>query len=471
MTSLYTSTPTDLLVSQIALQITRSVYPEHLGAVVGRTVSDTVAESNLRAINAAIRLAQAQRVPLRFSGGTYRIKGGSVDFKVLAGAGRNGGLQVRGGGKNGAPGLDNNATVILQATDNIPIVEFAGYLDVDGLAAVYENQQSRSDRGAVAYAFHNVSRCRFTNLTAWQAHTSFGIPQTGASGLNYNTIFNAYFQGLESWKASHTHFDLRNYNGGGTNAEFYNLYANGGGSLDFSVAGQSADYVVRGANWSGYKFGTISVDGLIINANGWHVTNGAFEHGPIRFEACTYRGDNDGLLWFNGSSAQIDMSSLELTNSRFLRADLPTGAYLLRLNAVRTTFSLRSIRMNDDCAITTPMMRPLVLSVGSSSDSDVRIGRIDAPAGLALTWSDSSAEDPPASVTEFNGMFVNPRWIQARSTMPSIVGYAVSAPTTGTWSRGSILYNTAPRPGGHVGWICISAGRPGTWKPFGTIAP
>ena len=49
--------------------------------------------------------------------------------------------------------------------------------------------------------------------------------------------------------------------------------------------------------------------------------------------------------------------------------------------------------------------------------------------------------------------------------------YGPSIPAAGTWGVGDIAYNTAPTAGGFVGWVCVTAGTPGTWKGFGTIAP
>lgn len=46
---------------------------------------------------------------------------------------------------------------------------------------------------------------------------------------------------------------------------------------------------------------------------------------------------------------------------------------------------------------------------------------------------------------------------------------STAAPTTGKWERGAIVYNQNPNAGGALGWICVSAGEPGTWKKFGTI--
>lgn len=47
---------------------------------------------------------------------------------------------------------------------------------------------------------------------------------------------------------------------------------------------------------------------------------------------------------------------------------------------------------------------------------------------------------------------------------------AAAAPTTGTWARGDIVYNNAPSAAGTIGWVCVAAGTPGTWKAWGTIA-
>jgi len=46
-----------------------------------------------------------------------------------------------------------------------------------------------------------------------------------------------------------------------------------------------------------------------------------------------------------------------------------------------------------------------------------------------------------------------------------------AAPTTRTWAVGDKVYNLAPTAGGFIGWVCVAAGTPGTWKTFGAISP
>ncbi len=48
--------------------------------------------------------------------------------------------------------------------------------------------------------------------------------------------------------------------------------------------------------------------------------------------------------------------------------------------------------------------------------------------------------------------------------------WAGSAPTTGAHLVGAIVNNTTPTAGGNIGWVCTTAGTPGTWKTFGAIS-
>lgn len=48
---------------------------------------------------------------------------------------------------------------------------------------------------------------------------------------------------------------------------------------------------------------------------------------------------------------------------------------------------------------------------------------------------------------------------------------AAAAPVSGTHIVGDIVWDNAPTAGGTIGWVCTTAGTPGTWKTFGDIAP
>lgn len=76
--------------------------------------------------------------------------------------------------------------------------------------------------------------------------------------------------------------------------------------------------------------------------------------------------------------------------------------------------------------------------------------------------------------------------IQSRSVPDGSIGFPVgvylgstavrvttgtAAPTTGTWARGDKVINSTPSAGGFAGWVCVTAGTPGTWKGYGAIEP
>jgi hypothetical protein len=48
--------------------------------------------------------------------------------------------------------------------------------------------------------------------------------------------------------------------------------------------------------------------------------------------------------------------------------------------------------------------------------------------------------------------------------------YGTAAPTTGAHIVGEVVWNSAPAASGTIGWVCTTAGTPGTWKTFGAIS-
>lgn len=58
-------------------------------------------------------------------------------------------------------------------------------------------------------------------------------------------------------------------------------------------------------------------------------------------------------------------------------------------------------------------------------------------------------------------------WVDAMGNTPS--AKRTSAPTTGAWKIGDIVYNSNPSVGSYVGWVCVSDGEPGVWYGFGKI--
>jgi hypothetical protein len=43
-------------------------------------------------------------------------------------------------------------------------------------------------------------------------------------------------------------------------------------------------------------------------------------------------------------------------------------------------------------------------------------------------------------------------------------------PNTGNFNIGDVVWNSNPKSGDYIGWVCIQGGTPGQWTPFGLIA-
>ena len=50
------------------------------------------------------------------------------------------------------------------------------------------------------------------------------------------------------------------------------------------------------------------------------------------------------------------------------------------------------------------------------------------------------------------------------------IAHASAPPQEGVWQAGDQVLNREPKAGGYVGWVCVTAGSPGEWRPFGLIA-
>lgn len=52
----------------------------------------------------------------------------------------------------------------------------------------------------------------------------------------------------------------------------------------------------------------------------------------------------------------------------------------------------------------------------------------------------------------------------------NVITFSAAAPTAGAWARGDICWNNAPAAAGVPGWVCVTAGTPGTWKAMAAVA-
>lgn len=79
-------------------------------------------------------------------------------------------------------------------------------------------------------------------------------------------------------------------------------------------------------------------------------------------------------------------------------------------------------------------------------------------------------EDYPLFFADLDDGLGNTEYFELGVARKRKIRYNYSAaPTTGTWKVADTVYNNAPAAGGYIGWVCVTAGSPGTWKGFGLI--
>lgn len=60
--------------------------------------------------------------------------------------------------------------------------------------------------------------------------------------------------------------------------------------------------------------------------------------------------------------------------------------------------------------------------------------------------------------------------IPTNPPLPAI-NYASAPPTDGYWAQGQVIINNQPAAGAAIGWVCTTAGTPGTWVALGFATP
>lgn len=84
------------------------------------------------------------------------------------------------------------------------------------------------------------------------------------------------------------------------------------------------------------------------------------------------------------------------------------------------------------------------------------------------TPADKIVSAPKQGVVSFSNYNASGAMVDYENLV--VINRASAAPVSGTYAVGSIVYNSAPTAGGFIGWVCVTAGTPGTWKTFGAIS-
>lgn len=144
------------------------------------------------------------------------------------------------------------------------------------------------------------------------------------------------------------------------------------------------------------------------------------------------------------------------------------------LNQLGETVNLKTTVANESTVYVVYRLRPQT----ASKYWRVMIGRaanlyLDESAAAYTNWSgDWLAEFQTDGATAITNLVQNPRLAEADGVYNGANSRHVDSavPGSGYWRAGDIIYDSTPTGGSTIGWVCVTAGNPGTWKAYGSIA-
>ena len=104
----------------------------------------------------------------------------------------------------------------------------------------------------------------------------------------------------------------------------------------------------------------------------------------------------------------------------------------------------------------------------NGADVDYRYSNLAAAVAYAITGVNTAVTLGSSGTKPY--FFTTPRFGLGSGSNARQQTYDDTIPTTGSWGRGAIVWNINASSGGFAGWICVTAGTPGTWETFGVIS-
>lgn len=139
----------------------------------------------------------------------------------------------------------------------------------------------------------------------------------------------------------------------------------------------------------------------------------------------------------------------------------PTTAW--GLNTSETYTAARCMASNNRLRVTTPGASTIVAFHGkSTTGAEWLVQQTDDPIGTTEYRSARFGSE----VREMASARIVQQVAAGAGTSWRSVSYGTSAPITGTWSQGDLIWNTQPTIGGNMGWVCTASGTPGTWSAW-----
>jgi hypothetical protein len=162
-------------------------------------------------------------------------------------------------------------------------------------------------------------------------------------------------------------------------------------------------------------------------------------------------GTNDAVIDFeSGMTAEYQISSI------LIKGATGSQAYTMLWEDNTTTYSNNIVLPSD-----IDTWRRLIFITAGKTLHKLTLFPTDTAGGV-LYFADAMTFD--GDLEAISNFYQNG---QVNIRHEGIV--ASAEPATGTWEDTDIIYKANSVAGDYIGWVCTTAGTPGTWREFGAI--
>lgn len=478
-------------------------------------VGDGIADDTV-AIQAAITAASAVNGTVVIPYGTYKI---TDSLTILGGCciqseGSRSGVVVK--------QTVTNKTIFTVSSSNVRI----NSLTLDMAATTTESHvQSTSATGTSPYTEFSLDNCRLISSTSSYCTSAINLSNVNSSRiLNCNIgSFGTYLQAI--WLRSCINFTIFNNRIRNSAANGLVVSRSSGSTTTYP---QSQNITISNNLFADCAYDSIvlySVSNCLINSNRFtRYFNGVVNFSYIKTDqvdsldnsyVTVSNNDFNGIILGSGNSTiglnLSYISSLIVDSNQFYECGTSLGCiyvkdrtayglqvssnnflqcstYIVNFDSDTTTVTTRSVISNNQVtdvyssSLTTAVVHHLsktfLTVVGNSLVRGTKSATNVNSYGIFTSYNVNDARIL-SSGNNFSAALTAPYYFATANTVcifndditgdRIFYGFALTAPASGTFRQGDKLMLLSPTAGGYIGYVCTTAGTPGTWKGFGAI--
>jgi hypothetical protein len=348
---------------------------------------------------------------------------------------------------------DRRMPKLYMTANNLPILDLTTNANVSYVRLTYSRQQTSTETGSDAVRMFNFNGGLFDKIRI--DYPARGIFNYGG-GYTFSTTFRDCAVGYYSITA----YDIRN-GGGITGNVVMNLYTHNN-PLGNGTTNTSSEPPVQIAGWD---------EGVLIQLNVEHTKASAaisISNSPnlvimsMHVEGFTLLGNYNGVFNIVGNITNVRVIGLSIIFSSFLVENIP-AANACGIFKIQDGVKVLAENLQERSNTVTVTGASLVFNSSGTTSGSVKVN-LSRLVGFAANVSGDATKVP--TLAEYN----NDRKYDLQNTKYTI--YQDTAPTSWTWAVGDRVLVRNPVEAGTagskyvtVGYVCITAGTPGTWAP------